>query len=81
MHYISNTLLPTPQVGKKAATRSIKWGGTELQEEEDTESDSEATRTIDVSEVAPGKDDGLVEPEPAGGIKEDTLTVTSSLRD
>ena len=33
-----------------------------------------------MSEVAPGKDDGLVEPEPVGGIK-DALKVTSSLRD
>ena len=55
--------------------------GLEPQEEKDIESDSEATREIDVSQVEPGNGDALVEPEPVGVIKEGTLEVTSTPRD
>ena len=50
-------------------------------QEEDIESDSEATREIDVSQVEPGDGDALVEPEPVGVIKEGILEVTSTPRD
>ena len=50
-------------------------------QDEDFESDSEATREIYVSQVEPGNGDTLVEPEPVGVIKEGTLEVTSTPRD
>ena len=69
-----------PKWVEKLLQEPLSEEGLELQEE-DIESDSEATREIDASQVEPADGDALVEPEPVGVIKQGTLEVTSTPRD